>query len=81
MLQWGNVFFCQGKRTIDRAAAAGQDLAQVAAEAEADFKKAEAKYQESRRIKPGYYDAFISLGNLEFERGKLALGLAVPPPP
>ncbi|BDA44746.1 probable protein CLMP1 [Coccomyxa sp. Obi] len=80
MLQWGNVFFCQGKRTIDKAAAAGRDIAEVAEEAEVDFKKAEEKYEESRRIKADYYDAFVSLGNLDFERGKLALGLAIPPP-
>lgn len=29
MLQWGNVFFCQGKRTIDKAAAAGCDVAEA----------------------------------------------------
>ena len=29
MLQWGNVFFCQGKRTVDKAAAAGRDIAEV----------------------------------------------------
>lgn len=45
-----------------------------------DFKKAEEKYEESRRIKADYYDAYVSLGNLDFERGKLALGLAIPPP-
>lgn len=80
MLQWGNVYFCQGKRTIDKEAAAGGDVAAVAAEAEADFKCAQDKYEESRRIKPNFYDAYVSLGNLEFERGKLALGLAIPPP-
>ena len=53
---------------------------QVAKEAEVDFKKAQEKYEESRRIKADYYDAFVSLGNLDFERGKLALGLAIPPP-
>lgn len=53
---------------------------QVAEEAEADFKKAQEKYEESRRIKADFYDAFVSLGNLDFERGKLALGLAIPPP-
>ncbi len=80
MLQWGNVLFCQGKRAIDKAAAAGRDVAEVAAEAEAGFAEAEAKYRESRRIKEDFYDAYVSLGNLEFERAKLALGLAVPPP-
>ncbi len=79
MLQWGNVFFCKGKRAIDMAAAAGRDVAGAAAEAEAQFAAAEAKYRESRRIKADFYDAFVSLGNLEFERAKLALGLAVPP--
>ena len=53
---------------------------QVAEEAEVDFKKAQEKYEESRRIKADYYDAYVSLGNLDFERGKLALGLAIPPP-
>ena len=53
---------------------------QVAKEAEVDFKKAQEKYEESRRIKADYYDAYVSLGNLDFERGKLALGLAIPPP-
>ncbi|EIE21525.1 hypothetical protein COCSUDRAFT_66932 [Coccomyxa subellipsoidea C-169] len=80
MLQWGNVFFCMGKRTIDKAAAAGQNVSEVAEEAEADFARAQEKYEESRRIKSDYYDAYVSLGNLDFERGKLALGLAVPPP-
>lgn len=80
MLQWGNVFFCVAKRTIDRAAVAGQDVSEVAEAAEADLAKAEAKYGESRRIKPNYYDAFISMGNVEFERAKLGLSFAVPPP-
>lgn len=53
---------------------------QVAKEAEADFGRAQEKYEESRRIKADYYDALVSLGNLDFERGKLALGLAIPPP-
>ena len=43
MLQWGNVFFCVAKRTIDKAAVAGQDVSEVAEAAEADLKKAEAK--------------------------------------
>lgn len=80
MLQWGNVFFCVAKRTVDRAAVAGQDIGEVAEAAEADLKKAEAKYEESRRIKPDYHDAFISVGNVAFERAKLSLGFAVPPP-
>ena len=80
MLQWGNVFFCVAKRTVDRAAVAGQDISEVAEAAEADLKKAEAKYEESRRIKPDYHDAFISIGNVAFERAKLSLGFAVPPP-
>ncbi len=58
----------------------GVCLPQVAEEAEADFARAQEKYEESRRIKSDYYDAYVSLGNLDFERGKLALGLAVPPP-
>lgn len=80
MLQWGNVLFCQGKRTIDRAAAEGRDVGEVAAAAEADFARAEAKYRESRAIKADFYDANVSLGNLEFDRAKLAMGLALPPP-
>ena len=80
MLQWGNVFFCVAKRTVDRAAVAGQDISEVSDAAEADLKKAEAKYEESRRIKPDYHDAFISIGNVAFERAKLSLGFAVPPP-
>jgi hypothetical protein len=80
MLQWGNVFFCVAKRTVDRAAVAGQDISEVAKEAKIDLDKAEAKYEESRRIKPNYHDAFISIGNVAFERAKLSLGFAVPPP-
>ena len=80
MLQWGNVLLCKGKRVVDAAAAAGRDVAEVAPQAEGDFAAAEARYRESRRIKPDFYDAYVSLGNLEFERAKLALGLAVPPP-
>ena len=38
------------------------------------------RYAESQRIKPDYYDAFISMGNVEFERAKLSLGFATPPP-
>ena len=81
MLQWGNVFFCVAKRTVDKAALAGQEITEEVVEAaEKDLKQAEAKYEESRRIKPNYYDAFISMGNVEFERAKLSLGFAVPPP-
>ena len=81
MLQWGNVFFCVAKRTVDKAALAGQDITEeVVAAAEKDLRQAEAKYEESRRIKPNYYDAFISMGNVDFERAKLRLGFAVPPP-
>lgn len=81
MLQWGNVFFCVAKRTVDKAALAGEDITvEVVAAAEKDLKQAEAKYEESRRIKPNYYDAFISMGNVDFERAKLSLSFAVPPP-
>ena len=80
MLQWGNVFLCKGKRLVDAAAAAGRDVADVTPQAEAEFAAAEAKYLESRRIKADFYDAYVSLGNLEFERAKLVLGLAVPAP-
>ena len=80
MLQWGNVFFCVAKRTVDKAALAGLAISEVVQEAEHDLGRAEAKYEESRRIKPNYYDAFISMGNVEFERAKLSLGFAVPPP-
>ena len=81
MLQWGNVFFCVAKRTVDKAALAGDEIStDIVVAAEKDLKQAEAKYEESRRIKPNYYDAFISMGNVEFERAKLSLGFAVPPP-
>ncbi len=81
MMQWGNVHICLGKRLADKAAAAGQPTAEIAAAAEPEFAKAAGRFAEAARIKPDFVDGAASEANLEFERGKLAAGLIVPVPP
>ena len=79
LLQWGNVYLCKGKRLIDKAAAEGKSLDDVAEAVEAEFKKAEGKYKEVTETKADMYDGLASLASLAFERGKMVSGFAVPP--
>lgn len=78
-LQWGNVFLCKAKRIIDKAAAQGKELSEIAESAEEWFAKAEGRYNEVIKTKPDFYDGLASLANLSFERGKLVAGFAIAP--
>jgi hypothetical protein len=74
------VHLCSAKRIIDRTAAEGKDIGEVADQAEILFAKAEEKYEESLKIKPNFYDGCASIANLYFERARLLAGFAVVPP-
>lgn len=73
----GNVALALGKRLIDKAVAAGQPVSGVADRVEEQFTRAEGRYAEAARIKQDHYDAKVSLANLEFERGKVSMELAI----
>lgn len=73
----GNVALAMGKRLVDRAVAASSPVSEVAEEAFAQFERAQGRYREAARLSPKMYDAGVSMANLEFERGKVALGLAI----
>ena len=73
----GNVALALGKRLVDRAVVAHQPVAEVADEAEKQFARAEERYHEAERLNPRMYDAQVSMANLAFERGKVALGLSI----
>ena len=45
-----------------------------------EYKQAEACYRKALALKEDMYDPIISLANLEFERGKLAMDLAIASP-
>ena len=45
-----------------------------------EYEQAEACYRKARDLKEDMYDPIISLANLDFERGKLAMDLAIASP-
>lgn len=76
----GNVALAMGKRLVDKAVAARQPVGEVSEKTEEQFKRAEERYDEAERLNPRMYDARISMANLAFERGKLALELSIATP-
>ncbi|KAK9795869.1 hypothetical protein WJX73_001707 [Symbiochloris irregularis] len=76
-IQMGNVALAMGKRLVDKAVAAGEPVSGVEKQAFEQFDRADGRYKEALRISPTMYDASVSMANLEFERGKVALGLAI----
>lgn len=49
-------------------------------EVEREYEQAAACYRKALHLKEDMYDPIISLANLEFERGKLAMDLAIASP-
>ena len=78
-MQWGYVYLCMGKRLVEKAAYEGTPLADVAEEAEEQFKRAEGRYLEALRISLKNCDAKASIASLDFERAKLAAGFVTMP--
>lgn len=56
-----------------------QPLAGVRARAAEEFDRAEARFREALGYAPAFFEALAALAQLEFERAKLAAGLAVKP--
>lgn len=79
LLNWGNVHVCIAHKFLDEAATNGAPLAGVADRVSAEFAEAERRYKEAMAYKPDFYDGACALGQLEFERAKLAAGLLVKP--
>ena len=62
-------------QTVARSAG---DAPQTVAEAvNVEYERGEECYKRAQSIKGDLYDPIISLANLEFERGKLAMDLAI----
>ena len=56
---------------------AGEAPHSVAEEVGVEYDRGEACYRRAQALKEDLYDPLISLANLEFERGKLAMDLAI----
>ena len=84
LVQAGNALVQLGVRTLSRAVAgekgaAGAKDKSVKNAVDKAFSRADAKYGDADRLTPGHHDVLAARANLEFERGKAAAGLAVPP--
>ena len=84
LVQAGNALVQLGVRTLSRAVAgekwaAGAKDKSVKSAVDKAFSRADAKYGDADRLTPGHHDVLAARANLEFERGKAAAGLAVPP--
>lgn len=66
------------RKFLDEAASKGS-IPEVAERVQADFDKATAKYKEALAIKADFYDGEMQLGQVDFERAKLAAGFTPEP--
>ena len=78
MLQWGNVFLSLARKYLDEAAIKG-NIPEVEEKVQAQFDKATAKYKDALGIKADFYDGEMQLGQVDFERAKLAAGFTPEP--
>lgn len=79
LLNWGNVFICIAHKFLDEAATTGAALDGIRDKVLENFKLAEAKYHEALGHKADFFDGLCALGQLEFERAKVAAGLLMKP--
>ena len=78
MLQWGNVYLSMARKFLDEAAVKG-NIPEVTERVQADFDRAAGKYKEALAIKADFYDGEMQLGQVDFERAKLAAGFTPEP--
>ena len=78
MLQWGNVHLSMARKFLDEAALKGT-FSQLQSRVESEFDKASAKYREALGIKSDFYDGEMQLGQVDFEKAKLAAGFLPAP--
>ena len=78
MLQWGNVYLSLARKYLDEAAIKG-NIPEVEEKVQAQFDKATGKYKEALTIKADFYDGEMQLGQVDFERAKLAAGFTPEP--
>lgn len=78
MLQWGNVHLSMARKFLDEAAIKGS-FSELQPRIQAEFDKASGKYNEALGIKTDFYDGEMQLGQVDFERAKLAAGF-IPEP-
>lgn len=78
MLQWGNVHLSMARKFLDEAAIK-DTLNELTPRIQSEFDTAAGKYREALSIKADFYDGEMQLGQVDFERAKLAAGfLPVP---
>ncbi len=78
MLQWGNVHLSMARKFLDEAAIKGT-FSDLRSRIESEFDKVTGKYKEALSIKADFYDGEMQLGQVDFERAKLAAGF-IPEP-
>lgn len=78
MLQWGNVYLSMARKFLDEAAT-NSSVSEVTERVHTEFDKAAAKYKEALDIKADFYDGEMQLGQVDFERAKLAAGFTPEP--
>eukprot|EP00878_Enallax_costatus_P026212 GHUV01028101.1.p1 GENE.GHUV01028101.1~~GHUV01028101.1.p1 ORF type:complete len:342 (+),score=133.70 GHUV01028101.1:461-1486(+) len=82
-LNWAQVYIYRGHKALELAALDGkedisEELAQQVLE---QFDLGEKQMHEALAIKPNWWEAFLQLGGVQFDRAKLAAQLLVKPPP
>ncbi|KAG2497984.1 hypothetical protein HYH03_004243 [Edaphochlamys debaryana] len=80
LTSWGQVHQFLGQRALDAAGKAGKTAVEAAPAALAEYAEAEKRYREALSYNPEFFDAVCNMGQLEFERCKLAAGLLPVPP-
>ena len=66
------------RKFLDEAALRGT-FSQLSARIESEFDKASAKYRDALGIKADFYDGEMQLGQVDFEKAKLAAGFLPAP--
>lgn len=78
MLQWGNVHLSMARKFLDDAAMKGT-FKDLESRIKSEFDSAASKYKEALGIKTDFYDGEMQLGQVDFERAKLAAGFLPEP--
>ena len=77
-MQMGNVYIALARRYMDEAALK-EDPSGFGAKIEAELARAEGRFQQALGHKGDMYDAAVGVGQVEFERAKLAANYLVKP--
>ena len=78
MLQWGNVHLSMARKFLDDASLK-HTFSELEPRIHSEFDSAANKYREALSIKADFYDGEMQLGQVDFERAKLAAGF-IPEP-